>query len=296
MLTVLRAWAREAEAELDFCNEAAHLRAVGANLRAAGVRVLVPQPLHGLVGSRAFVMEFVPGFKLTDRALLALHGVDRDALMARVTAAYACQLFTDGKFNADPHPGNLLVSLDAARAAGGGGGGGGSGGGGDASSEACVALLDFGWTVELPTPRRLAYCALVAATAEMDAGAIADAMRALGLASNQPDKPERDLAFWAHYLRDTGGRTEQRAEMDTFLETRKAERRADRAAGGETRRIVHVPDDFLFFLRTLGLLRGLATLLDAKVPYLELLCMYAKRALLRDQLGLPSTGGQTPPR
>jgi ATP-dependent helicase HrpB len=41
---------------------------------------------------------------------------------------------------------------------------------------------------------------------------------------------------------------------------------------------------------------GEPLLLDAKVPYLELLCMYAKRSLLREELGLPPVGGQTPPR
>mmetsp|Transcript_22244 Transcript_22244/g.51738 ORF Transcript_22244/g.51738 Transcript_22244/m.51738 type:complete len:89 (+) Transcript_22244:187-453(+) len=56
------------------------------------------------------------------------------------------------------------------------------------------------------------------------------------------------------------------------------------------RRILKVPDDFMFFLRTIGLLRGLATTLEAKVPYLELLYLYARRALLREQLGLPPVG------
>jgi hypothetical protein len=53
--------------------------------------------------------------------------------------------------------------------------------------------------------------------------------------------------------------------VDKFLEARKAEGKADKAAGGQGRRILKVPDDFMFFLRTIGLLRGLATTLEAKV-------------------------------
>lgn len=151
-------------------------------------------------------------------------------------------------------------------------------------------LLDFGWTVELSNRRRLAYCSLVSATAEMDAKAMERATNELGFHTNHPGEGERDLAFWAYYLRDTGSREGQRAEMDAFLAQRKAERKEDRAAGRDIRRIVRVPDDFMFFLRTLGLLRGLATTLEAKVPYLELLCMYARRGLLREQLGLPPVG------
>ncbi|KAG8459761.1 hypothetical protein KFE25_014324 [Diacronema lutheri] len=280
MLTVLQAWAREVERELDFGHEASHLRAIGANMRAAGVRACVPQPVHGLVAQRVFCMEYVAGFKLTDAELLLLHGVDREALMRRVTLAYACQLFTFGRYNADPHPGNLLVRVDTSGERG----------------EAEPALLDFGWTVELSEARRLAYCKLVSATAEMDAVAMASATRELGFATNQQERPERDIAFWAYYLRDTGSRETQRAEMDAFLAERKAERRADVAAGQSTRRVVRVPDDFMFFLRTIGLLRGLATALDARVPYLELLCMYARRSLLRHQLNLPPVGPALTPQ
>lgn len=118
----------------------------------------------------------------------------------------------------------------------------------------------------------------------------------LGFVTNHPDRPERDLAFWAYYLRDTGGRAAQRAEMDSFLAQRKAERTEDHAAGRDIRRIVKVPDDFMFFLRTLGLLRGLATSLEVRVPYLELLCLYARRALLREQLGLPPVGPALSPQ
>jgi predicted unusual protein kinase regulating ubiquinone biosynthesis (AarF/ABC1/UbiB family) len=51
------------------------------------------------VGKRAFAMDFVDGFKITDTDKLGLFRVDREALMARVCQAYNCQFFVDGFFN-----------------------------------------------------------------------------------------------------------------------------------------------------------------------------------------------------
>lgn len=142
-------------------------------------------------------------------------------------------------------------------------------------------LLDYGWTVSLGDGDRLALCELVKATAEGDASALGSAMRKLGLVSSSSERaPERDLAFWAYYLRDTGSRETQRAEMDAFLQERRKERAEDKSNGNEPRRIVSVPDHFMFLLRTIALLRGLASALDTKVPYLALLSMYARRSVL----------------
>ena len=62
----------------------------------------MPRPIPGMVGTKTFVMSYEEGFKITDLEALALHGVDREALMARVVQVYAQCLFVDGFFNADP--------------------------------------------------------------------------------------------------------------------------------------------------------------------------------------------------
>ena len=100
--------------ELNFLNEATNQRTVSANLRKAGVEVIIPEIVqqHGvdLVAEGAMVMEFCEGFKVTDTVQLDSHGVDREALMNRICQAYAIQVYCDGFFNADPHPGNILCA------------------------------------------------------------------------------------------------------------------------------------------------------------------------------------------
>ena len=61
-------------------------------------------------------MSYEDGFKLTDEAAMAMHAVDKEALMCRIIQVYGQQLFIDGFFNADPPAGNLLVQVKRGRA------------------------------------------------------------------------------------------------------------------------------------------------------------------------------------
>jgi hypothetical protein len=49
------------------------------------------------------------GFKVDDRAALDRHAADRELIVRHVTRSYAHQIFVDGFYSADPHPGNILV-------------------------------------------------------------------------------------------------------------------------------------------------------------------------------------------
>ncbi len=64
---------------------------------------------------RLLVMSFVDGFKVDDAAALDRHGADRALIVDHVTRSYAHQIFVDGFYSADPHPGNLLVDIATLR-------------------------------------------------------------------------------------------------------------------------------------------------------------------------------------
>ena len=53
-------------------------------------------------------MEFLDGEKVTDAAL-EMGEEQRTELISTVISAFAHQMFVEGVFNADPHPGNILV-------------------------------------------------------------------------------------------------------------------------------------------------------------------------------------------
>lgn len=45
------------------------------------------------------------GIRLSDSSSLDNYGIDRQMLISEITRAYAHQIFVDGFFNGDPHPG-----------------------------------------------------------------------------------------------------------------------------------------------------------------------------------------------
>ena len=87
-------------------------------------------------------MTFSEGIPLKSRAHLLDAGVDLQLLVARVCEAWAQQMFTDGVFNADPHPGNLLVRNEPGLGP-------------------LPVLLDFGLCKRLSSTASLGFCKLV---------------------------------------------------------------------------------------------------------------------------------------
>ena len=73
--------------------------------------------------------------------------------------------------------------------------------------------------------------------------------------------PERDLAFWRFFMRDTAQRMQARSESASFFAKRAEQRKTDREEGVADRHVVEIPSDLIFFWRVIGLLRGLCTTL-----------------------------------
>ena len=118
---------RQIPRELDFLAEAANAERI-RQIFAARTDVHVPAVHRELTTRRVLVMEFADGIKITDRRALEAAGVDRERVLLNLATAYADQILVHGFFQADPHPGNLLVDPDGPR----------------------LVLLDFGLAKELP--------------------------------------------------------------------------------------------------------------------------------------------------
>jgi predicted unusual protein kinase regulating ubiquinone biosynthesis (AarF/ABC1/UbiB family) len=94
--------------ELDFVREARVAAEIAENL-SQDERVVVPRIVASHSAARVLTMEYLPAIPITDRAGLARLGVAPRALLEILARAYATQVFVDGLFHADPHPGNLFV-------------------------------------------------------------------------------------------------------------------------------------------------------------------------------------------
>jgi ubiquinone biosynthesis protein len=155
--------------EMDFRIEAQSIQRFRiAMADVAGLWIPDVIPEHSSQG--VLTMEHSPGERIDLYA--EAHPESRAALAQPVAALVLRQVFREGLFHADPHPGNLFVLPDGR-----------------------LCLHDFGMIGELGEPMRVALTGLLEATVGGDARAATDAYLDLGLVGPDVDRNalERDL-------------------------------------------------------------------------------------------------------
>lgn len=74
----------------------------------------VPKVDWERTAKRVMTQERVEGIRIDDRAALEASGLDIHAVLTHAAASFFNQVFRDGFFHADMHPGNLFVAPDGA--------------------------------------------------------------------------------------------------------------------------------------------------------------------------------------
>ncbi len=108
---VLEEFRRSLLRELDYRQEAHNLRTLGENLKEFD-RIVVPSPIEEYTTSRVLTMEYIRGTKITSFGPLTSVEINGAELADQVFRAYLQQIFVDGFFHADPHPGNVFLTDD----------------------------------------------------------------------------------------------------------------------------------------------------------------------------------------
>lgn len=94
--------------EVDYLVEADHARRF-AEMFANDPDVRIPAVYPAFTTRRVLVLEDVYFIKITDYSGLAQAGIDRAEAARRLFHTYLHQIFDEGFFHADPHPGNLFA-------------------------------------------------------------------------------------------------------------------------------------------------------------------------------------------
>jgi len=97
--------------EIDYLNEGRNADTFRRNFRSEDW-VNVPRVYWRYTYSRVLTLEYMPGIKISHYEALEASGLDRKRLARLGAQAYLHQLLNDGFFHADPHPGNIAVSLN----------------------------------------------------------------------------------------------------------------------------------------------------------------------------------------
>jgi ubiquinone biosynthesis protein len=97
--------------ELDYQREASNLLVLGANLREFP-RISVVQPVDDYTTRAVLTMTYLSGQKITALSPVTRLDFDGSSLADELFHAYLKQVLVDGLFHADPHPGNVFLTVD----------------------------------------------------------------------------------------------------------------------------------------------------------------------------------------
>lgn len=75
--------------------------------------IRVPQVAWERTTIRVLTLEDVTAIRIGDYAAIEAAGIDRNEVANKLVAVYLQQIFDDGVFHADPHPGNLFITPTA---------------------------------------------------------------------------------------------------------------------------------------------------------------------------------------
>lgn len=241
--------------ELDFEREARAAREIAANL-AHDSQIVVPRVVPSHSRRRVLTTSFHPAVRIDDRDSLGRLGVAPGKVLAVVARAYAKQVFVDGLFHADPHPGNLFV-LDEPGAA----------------LRPRVLFVDFGLSRRLDPALRREMRLGAYALIQRDQEAFVAGMQRLGMiAPGAEPGVRRALGHMFERLRGEGGPLALAGSSVLGLKDEAV------ALLRETEGL-QLPHDLLLFAKTLSYVFALGRELDPEVDLMQLSLPYLLRFL-----------------
>ncbi|MDE3060530.1 MAG: 2-polyprenylphenol 6-hydroxylase [Pseudomonadota bacterium] len=108
-LEVVRTFKESVFFELDLRFEAAAANELAENIKRHDTGFRVPAVDWQLTSRRVLVTEWIDGLRMNDVDAIKASGLNVDAILAKAARSLFSQVFRDGFFHADLHPGNLFV-------------------------------------------------------------------------------------------------------------------------------------------------------------------------------------------
>jgi ubiquinone biosynthesis protein len=144
-------------AELDYSQEARNAERIALQFQNQR-HIYIPRIYWEFTSSRVLTMEYVDGIMVKNRDELLDKGYDLKEIAERITNGLLHQIFIEGFFHGDPHPGNLLVRKDGS-----------------------IAFIDFGMVGRISTDMKEHLSALIIALMRKNSEGMVRAILKLGL-------------------------------------------------------------------------------------------------------------------
>ncbi|MDF2047989.1 AarF/UbiB family protein [Microbacterium sp. Kw_RZR3] len=251
--------------EIDYLHEAANSERFAADFARDG-GVAVPAVAWERTTRRVLTLEDVSAIKVNDVEALRAAGIDPSEVAARFASVMFDQLFEDGFFHADPHPGNVFVTPLSTPDA--------------ATSDWRFTFIDFGMMGEVPPGLRRGLRRVLIAAASRDGKGLVDGIRDIGVLLPSADTVQLERAMTQLFSRFGGMGFAELQEVDP------REFRAFAVEFGDVVRTLpfQLPENFLLIVRAMSLTSGMCSALDPAFNIWDAVEPYAQR-LIREESG-----------
>ncbi|TFC91221.1 AarF/UbiB family protein [Cryobacterium sp. TmT3-12] len=226
--------------EIDYLHEAASAERFAQDF-ADDARVSVPELVWERTTRRVLTLQDVTAIKINDADGLRAVGIDPSEVAGEFASVMFDQLFVNGYFHADPHPGNIFVTPLV----------------GD-GRQWKFTFIDFGMMGDVPDALRQGLVKLLIAAAARDGKGMVDGIRAVGVLLPSADTAELERAMTKLFARFGGM---------GFAELQDVDPREFRAFAIEFGDVVRslpfqLPENFLLIVRAMSLTSGMCSSLD----------------------------------
>ena len=259
---LLREFSATLSEEIDYRLEGQHAEIFFENFK-DDPYVHVPRVVWSRSTQRVLTLENVYAIKITDYDAITAAGIDRGEVANRLLDVYLKQIFEDGFFHADPHPGNLFVTPAPA---------------GSDSPGWQLTFVDFGMVGRLPENLRTALRETVIAVGTQDSARLIKSYQSLGFLLPGADIVSLESAssmvfdrFWGMSMSEL-----RNVSIDEVHDI-----------GHRIRDVMldmpfQVPNNLLILVRTVAILSGMCTGLAPNFNLWNQLAPYAKKLVAEE--------------
>jgi ubiquinone biosynthesis protein len=225
---IVEEFARTIEKELDFVLEADNMERFSAQFLDDS-HIYVPKVFREASCSRVLTMEFIRGVKVSDVEKIDASGLDRKVIVDRGADFLLRQIFENGFFHADPHPGNIFVLPDNV-----------------------ICMLDYGMVGSIVLQTRERFVDLISAVAQRDSFRAVQVLLRLTEWEEEPElrRFEREVDdFMGRHLYRPLKNIEMGGLLQELLLT-------------AARYRLRIPSDTFMMMKALATIEGVARMLD----------------------------------
>lgn len=240
-LEVLDEIEKTTENELDFINEGKNILKFKENNKEVK-SIYIPKLITGLWSKKILILEKIDGFKITDLRKLKSEGYEPKDVANKLALSYCKQIFEDGFFHGDPHPGNLFIYNNK------------------------ICFIDFGIMGKLDDGLKSWLNSSVVAIATRDKNKLVDCILAIGIKKGRVYRG--DLYEDVSYLVDN--------YLTTSLKNIKVAIMLQEVFAITKKNNIQLPTELIILIRGLIILEGVIAEIDPEFEIINAVILFAK--------------------